>query len=342
MSYPKPLSEKGISRQYIATGLTGEQIGFLRRFFAACTNLYGVFMAEEAWDVYKELSSKTVTVPLHRKDMYAALSVLRREPVPYYVFEADEIYSEEPRSDRYRVIALRDIVSPGYGKYNALYHIMEASEGKPFYVPKNLLEYAEMKKSRYESRLLEILGKLKSTQSEYEDKWGHTHPCKYCGQYLRDFAFVSRDDEYELCYLRGEVEGVKGNAKRALKFEAQINSISAAQYLVEKLKWRSNIGFFTPSEAIGCFFDALNEMGVSLAGDKQVNELLQAINDLNNHQNLWCNHGWSPLELSMQFSRHGTPTISFGAGLQEAFAKGTMDEQELIRKLKELGMEVLE
>ena len=36
------------------------------------------------------------------------------------------------------------------------------------------------------------------------------------------------------------------------------------------------------------------------------------------------------------------PSISFGPGLQQAFADGTMDKGDLIRKIQELGWKVME
>jgi len=140
MPYPKPLTKKTLTRQYNEAGITEEQVCFLKDFFTACANLYGVIVAQEAWDVYRELSTKTETVLIHRKDMYAALGILRRETLPFYVFEADEVFSDEERTDKYRVIAIRELVESGYGKFSNMYHVMEAAKGKSFFVPANLLE----------------------------------------------------------------------------------------------------------------------------------------------------------------------------------------------------------
>lgn len=342
MPYPKPLSEKSLTRLYSKAGITDKQICFLRSFFSACANLYGVIIAEDAWGVYRELSSKTNTVRLHRKDMYAALGILRREPVPFYVFEADEVFSDEERSDRYRVIALRELISSGYGKYTNMYQLMDTSEGRPFFVPQNLLDYTVIPANQYEQKLLNMLGNLKSTLSEYEDNWGHTHPCKYKGKRLKDFSYIGEDEEFELRRLRGEIKGLKGNEKKAAEYEARINSITAAQYLVNGLKWRSNIGYVSPSNSIKYFFDDLNAMGVSFSGDKQVNTILRASNNMHNNQHLWCNRGWTPHALSKQMQPKGPRTMSFGPGLKQAFADGTLDQDELIRKMKEMGFEVLE
>lgn len=341
MSYPKPLSEKSLCRLYAEAGLNEGQIRFLHDFFAACANLYGVITAEDAWDVYRELSTKAETPKLHRRDMYAALGILRREPVSYYVFEADEVYTEEPRADKLRIVVLREIVPQRYGRFWDLYHILEASCGKPFFVPVNFLEYVTMPESKDEQELLALLGNLKATRSEYKDECGHTHLCKYQGKYLKDFSFIGADEEFELSRLRGELEGFKGNQKKAEEYEKEINSITADRYLVTGLKWRNSIGYFSPAKSIEYFFDSLTEMGVVLPSEKQADKLLSVINSMNNNQHLWCNHGWTPNELSAHLSGSAQPTLLFGSGIQDAFANGSMERAELERKLKEMGIEVL-
>ena len=340
MSYPKPLSEKGLNRLYTEARLNEKSIRFLHDFFAACANLYGVIPAEEAWGVYRELSSKTETPRLHRKDIYAALGILRRESLPYYVFEADEVYTEEPRADKLRMVALREIVPQKYGRFWDLYHILEASDGKPFYVPPNLLEFATMPEDKYEQELLRLLGNLKATLSEYKDKWGRTHACKYQGRFLKDFAFIGANEEFELSRLRGEIDGFKGNPKKAEAYEKEINSITADRYLVNGLKWRNSVGHIAPTENIEYFFDRLAEMGVVLRMN-QVKKLMQAITDMSNNQHLWCNHGWTPRELSAQFAGLRQPKLLFGTSMQRAFADGSVDRGDLECKLKELGIEVL-
>lgn len=342
MSYPKPLSEKSLRRLYGECGLSDQKVAFLRTFFEACANLYGVIVAENAWDVYKELSSKSDVLGLQRKDMYRALGVLRRENVPFYVFEADEVFSDEKRTDKYRVIALRELIHPGYGKYMNLYSVLDAAEGKPFFVPEDLLSYAEMPVNQYERVLLDTLGGLKSTLSEYEDRMGHKHPCPYKGKYLKDFSYIGEGEAFELERLRGEIEGYKGNAEKAEELKRRLESATAAQYLVGQLKRQSNVGRIPISRFIEYFFDDLNAMGVRLKGEKQVNDILRLVNNMHNNQHLWCNRGWTPKELSKQISAWDMPTLSFGPNIQKAFSDGSMNKEELIRELKKMGIEVLE
>lgn len=342
MPYPKPLSKKTLDRLYAEAGLNEAQVDFVRRFCSACAALYGTIFAGEAWKVYKELSSKTETVLLRRKDMYAALGILRREAVPFYVYEVDEVYSEEKPSDSERIVANRELVLGGYYRFTYLYHVIEASAGKPFFVPENLLEYETVPETKYERELLKILEQMKSAMPEYKDGLCHTHRCKYTGKLLKDFSYIDSAAAYELKRLRGEFDNCKGNAEKAAEFESELNSVNAAQYLVNKLKRQSSIGYVTVAASIGYFFDDLNVMGVAFSDESQINKIVKAINDMHNNQNLWCNHGWTPRALAMLTPRRGVPTISFGAGIQKAFADGAINKKELTEKLKEIGFDVEE
>lgn len=87
------------------------------------------------------------------------------------------------------------------------------------------------------------------------------------------------------------------------------------------------------SKPIKYFFDDLNRMSVSFSGDKQVNTVIQAVNNMLNNQYLWCNHGWTLRELSAQMPVRGIPTMSFGPGIQQTFSDGTMDKEERVSKL---------
>ena len=61
-----------------------------------------------------------------------------------------------------------------------------------------------------------------------------------------------------------------------------------------------------------------------------------------NESRLWCLRGWTPNELAGMHGNTCAPSISFGPGIQKALADGTMDKNELVRKIKELGWKVSE
>ena len=52
--------------------------------------------------------------------------------------------------------------------------------------------------------------------------------------------------------------------------------------------------------------------------------------------------GWKPVELARMTLSRGMPAISFGPGLQKAFADGTMNREELIEGIRKLGLDVID
>lgn len=342
MSYPKYLSMKSLEKRYRDAGISESKIQFLKDLCLSCMNLYGVIHAEQIWDVYKEFSEKTAAPKIQRKELYTALGIFRREDLPYYVFEADEIYTEEPRTDKYRLLVSKQLVGGGYGKYTSVYRLIENALDKPFFVPENLLEYKEPVPDERKQKLIEWLSVLSCTQKEFETRYGKTYPCAYTGKKLGEFSFISRDDDFELRYQRGEIEGHKGNAKYADELEAELNSMTAAERLVRDYTWRSHIGAVKPMDSLKYFMDDLSEMGVLLTED-QANYLIRSLMDYHNHLHLWCNCGWTPAEMTKRIFGSGQvmPQIQFGPGMEKAFADGNLDREELVRKLKEMGLDVL-
>ncbi len=340
MTYPKPLSKKSIDSLYQNAEISPEQRDFILKFVSACAELYGDVAAEDAWNVYMELSSKTETVRLHRRDFYAALGILRREKVPFYVFEADEVYSQEKREDKSRIIASKKLVRKGKRKFDLLYALDENTVGKPFYVPKNLLSYDPSAQDKYEKELIKVLEGLKCTAEEYTFG-SQVLPCKYTGKYLKDFSYIDGADEFKLKCLSGEVEGYKANEKKAEELKKELYSINAAQRLVKELRFFSSVGMFSPSEELQDLFDALTELGVEPSVNKAKMIADAAVNMLNN-QRLWCNCGWTPLELGRELDGGGKQAVTFGPGMKKAFERGDIDRDELVKLLKDMGIETAE
>ena len=343
MSYPKSLSEKSLKKKYQDAGLSESKVLFMKDLCLACMNLYGAIHATDIWDVYKELSGKAEVPQLHRKELYSALGIFRREDLPYYIFEADEIYSEEPRSDKYRLLASKQLVGSGYGKFTNIYVLLESSSYKPYFVPGNLMEYKDPAPDERRQKLIDWLSKLSCTQTEYESRYGETYPCAYTGKRLGEFSFISQEDVFDLQYQRGEIRGNKGNPKLAEELEAELNSMNAAERLVRDYTWRNQLGNVTPTDSIEYFLDDLTEMGVLLT-EKQGDYLLQSLTDYHNHLHLWCNCGWTPEELARErfSSGQAMPQVQFGPGMQKAFSDGSLDREELIRMMKEMGLDVID
>ncbi|MCD7812199.1 MAG: hypothetical protein LUG91_10240 [Ruminococcus sp.] len=57
-------------------------------------------------------------------------------------------------------------------------------------------------------------------------------------------------------------------------------------------------------------------------------------------KHIWANRGWTPNELHQKYGKTLPKTICFGSGLQQAFANGDIDKNEMIEKLKAMGISV--
>ena len=69
---------------------------------------------------------------------------------------------------------------------------------------------------------------------------------------------------------------------------------------------------------------------------------LKLVSAFHNNSRLWGLSGWKPVELARMTLSRGLPAISFGPGLQKAFADGTMNKEELIEGIRKLGLDVIE
>lgn len=65
--------------------------------------------------------------------------------------------------------------------------------------------------------------------------------------------------------------------------------------------------------------------------------LMQLIVQYHNGSRLWCTCGWKPDELAAKFSGIGA-----FPGQEASSPEGMMDEKDIIRKMKELGLKVLD
>ena len=96
-----------------------------------------------------------------------------------------------------------------------------------------------------------------------------------------------------------------------------------------------------PIESIDHVTEELAEVGVELTMN-QAEELMRLIMELRNNSRQWCISGWKPVELAQRYKPQGKPAISFGPGIQQAFANGDMDREEMVRQLRAMGLNMEE
>ncbi len=330
MSYPKPLSEKSLEKLYEQSGLSVDVRSFLHSFFAACANLYGAIALRHVWVVYQQVDNAP---KLRRKDLLAFASIIRREEQPYYLFEANEIFDDDSNNELDRLIVSKELVGVGYGKYGLLYDLTDQIDfERPYCVPCDFLSYAEPVQSEREKALFNFLSGLVSTADECAPKYGKSIPNDHKGQKLGDFSFLNSDERFE-------VEWQKRPAAREAVLEDY--SGTEAEKILRLFKRGENIGRNSPAVTLQWILDELNEAGVEMT-QGQVETLLRLITDYHNNSRLWCLSGWKSSELAKMYQGRGPTAISFGSGMQKAFEDGSLDRDELIKVIREMGLEVTE
>ena len=331
MSYPKPLSEKSLERLYTQAGLSTEACDFLHSLFAACANLYGAIALRDVWSVYQELKSGAPRI--HRRDLIAFSTIVRREVQPYRVYEIEELYTQEPHNDLDRHIVSKELIGAGYGKMFSFYALMDELGNQPYCVPEYFLSYAVPPASAEESVLSNFIGNLKSTAKECAPKQRKTYPNENRGKKLSEFSFLNLDEQFNLEYYK----------KVPATYSALLEEYSGteSEKIMRSYRRTENIGYLRTTDMIQNVLIELCEVGVRLT-ETQHSTLMRLMMQYHNGSRLWCLRGWTPNELAAMHGNTGAPSISFVPGIQEAFADGTMDKNELVRKIKDLGWKVSE
>ena len=331
MSYPKPLSEKSLKRLYTQAGLSTEARDFLHSLFAACANLYGAIALRDVWSIYQEL--KKDAPQIHRRDLIAFSAIVRREVQPYRVYEIEELYTEEPHNDLDRHIVSKELIGAGYGKMFPFYALMDERDDRPYCVPDDFLSYAEPTASAEEKSLADFIGNLKSTAKECAPKQRKTYPNENRGKKLNEFSFLNLNERFNLDYYK------KVPATYSALWEEY--SGTESEKIMRSYRRAENVGHLRTADMIQDVLTELSEAGVHLT-EAQHSTLMRLMMQYHNGSCLWCLRGWTPNELAEMHGNTGAPSISFGPGIQKALADGTMDKNELVREIKELGWKVSE
>ena len=215
----------------------------------------------------------------------------------------------------------------------SFYALMDELGNQPYCVPECFLSYAVSSASAEESVLSNFIGNLKSTAKECAPKQRKTYPNENRGKKLSEFSFLNLDEQFNLEYYK----------KVPATYSALLEEYSGteAEKIMRSYRRTENIGYLRTTDMIQNVLIELCEVGVRLT-ETQHSTLMRLMMQYHNGSRLWCLRGWTPNELAAMHGNTGAPSISFGPGIQEAFADGAMDKNELVRKIKELGWEVSE
>ena len=338
MAYPKPLSEKTLARMYREANIDEEKSEFLHKYFLACANLYGAVALFELWEILKIIADEYGMEKIKRKDLIAFSSIARREDVPYYVYEVDELYSGEKRRDVDRFVVHKSIIQPGYIQKKFFYLLLENQGSKPPFISGGLLKYADPAPTAEDKKLLGFLKKLKVTASEAEGEFGEHYVCEHVGETLGSFSFRSDSECFLYNWYGGERETPPIRNAKILKHLDEQASCSEAEKIFRRIKEDVNIGIDS-SGSFEYVFSELNEVGVRLT-ERQINKLLKILMDYNNNSHLWCNFGWTPSDMAF-LNMHGGifDRVSSDPKTEQPFANDFIDRDEIESALRKLVMQ---
>ena len=304
---PKPLSQKSIDK--LLAGWKPETVKTLHAVYASLANLYGVIMLREAWQVVKPLSLK-----ITKTEFMNFSSIVRREALPYSIYEINEIYSGETPSDANRHIVNKMLLFEGYGKFSRIYRVDEMSCDKPLYCPTDLLQYETRDGIDCNPAFVKLCNAIRRVKATN-------------GQRLSEYAALTETDQFDLDFYKAE------SKKRAILLDAER---PAAERIIERLKCNIQIG----GNAIDALLRNFEEYGIKLTA-KQLEDMSELVQDSVNYSRLWVNRGWTPYELLQAAGPVDLSSISLGPGMKQAIRDGSLDIKELEEGLAKMGIKLI-
>lgn len=345
---PKPCAENTLVRKYkelaaLSNGRldiekeSGKQlVDLTHTYLAAFTNLYGILTTAEAWEILRRVEPELVkSRKLVKKDFFLLTDILRVENLPYYIFELEELYCDEPHGKlQDRHLVHKDLVSRGYYRFVYCYELLDAQADDSFCLlsKEEYFKWADQNCFRSTPQAEELMRFLENLRVSKNSKNLDINGVPIHGKPLNSFIFWHRMEQGDYEYAKREWE------KKAV---AEENNIIESEKLMRDIQFWIQRGFvrITMDDIIKWTNEHLNEVGVILSGNDFV-KLSTLIINLNKKSRLRCHRGWSPEQLYMQEHPDFRPVMTFGPGLEKAMECGDIDKEMLIRFLHDKGIDV--
>ncbi len=304
---PKPLSDKSI--QKMLSDWKPATVDKLHAYYGAFANFYGCLTLGEAWELYKRYDKG-----IKKKEFYDFSSIARREDLPYYILEIDEVYSDEKRDMEERIIAHKSLVGEGYNRFFFLVNleniIYDNSMG--FYLPEDILEYVDhdgMDENKYWKEFSNLINGLKTPE----------------GVTLAESHELTMFERLDVKYYKAEYK------KKKILDEAE--KIPLGERLLETYKRSFHMGWQQPSYV----FTDMDDNGIELSefDKKRIENLYVKIFDTSN---LWFYRGLNPSRLVNVNPTDEGLELSVGPDVLKALQRTDLnaDEQAQIEVLKAL------
>lgn len=160
VAYPKRLLDKTMKKRYGDAGFEGEKLDFLHQLFQAAVNLYGVITLQKLIEIYKKLQGKKNYPEVSDQEFAKFAELVRREQVPYYVFEQHELFRSRENADFARILVNEDVLGPAGHLLDGVYNIYWSEYVKEYWIPDDLLAFTSPQLAKEKQNLLAYLTKL--------------------------------------------------------------------------------------------------------------------------------------------------------------------------------------
>ncbi|MBP3870104.1 MAG: hypothetical protein J6E46_03925 [Faecalicoccus sp.] len=340
MAYPRPLSSKTILKMLEEAQIDNKKADFLYELYHCASNLYGIIMLEELWNVYKALKSENKYPSIKKKELIAFSDIVRRQNLPYRVYEMEEIYKGQKEGKEFRLLIKKDLTGQeGFARDELLYIDKQRYE-YPFYVPKDILvftdDYETLEAKNFRICLENLICKQKYITNEEGRKIRNPNFRKK----LKDYSYMDQLD-YHILRVYSE-NNSPYNRKKLEEFKNNM-SLPASMRIYTMIVKPIKKGYMKFTLIVSMLFDYLQDAGAEV-DEREANMILKYFMDMYNNTHQFSMGGWAPHELALAYPPNpdAKPSIMFGENLERMFAEGEIDREEYEKAIRDAGLEVFD
>lgn len=166
-SYPKRLLDKTMKKRYADAGFDEEKLDFLHQFFQAAVNLYGVIELVDLAQIYEDIKGKNHYPDISDDEFIAFAELVRREKVPYYIFEQHELFKNGIDSEFERILVNEDLLGPdGLKSLEGVYNVYFSEYANVYWEPEDMLAYSGHQQEKEELDMLAYFTQLGSRDAK--------------------------------------------------------------------------------------------------------------------------------------------------------------------------------
>lgn len=170
VSYPKRLLDNTMKKGYAKAGFTEEKLDFLHKFFQGAVNLYGVIEIIDLSQIYADIKDKNQYPDISTDKFIKFAELVRREQVPYYVFDQHELFRNRIDYDFERMIVNEDLLGPeGLHSLEGVYNVYYSNYASDYWEPEDMLAFAGHQQEKEEQALLDFFTKLGNQADESKE-----------------------------------------------------------------------------------------------------------------------------------------------------------------------------